>query len=71
MPPQPHPQAAMPPGKPQRRRSIKVDAATVDAWLKQHGLDLHIEDGWQGTDGMHCIQVHRTADGGVDFVIED
>ena len=36
-----------------------------------HGLQLLIEDGWTGSDGLHRIQVNRVAGGGVEFVIED
>ena len=61
----------MPPGRPQRTRLIEVDAPTVDQCLKQLGLRLLQEDGWQGNDGMHRIQVERIDGGGVMFRVED
>lgn len=71
MPAEPHPAAAMPPGRPKRTREVTVDAATVDATLKELGLRLLVEDGWRGTDGMHRIQVIRVLGGGVTFRVED
>ncbi len=61
----------MRPGKPRRARTVEVDAAQVDEWLKEHGLHLLREGGWSGNDGAHRIQVLRTDLGGVCFRMEE
>ena len=71
LPPQPHPQAALPPGAPRRTRAIEVDAATVDCWLKERALALFREDGWKGSDADFLTRVHvvRVDSGGVSFEV--
>lgn len=71
VPAEPHPLAALPPGRPKRTTDVEIDAATVDFTLKKLGHQLLLDGGWKGTDGMHRIQVIRVAGGGVVFRVEE
>lgn len=69
MPPEPHPRASVRPGAPLKTRRIQVDAATVDTWMRDHGLALFRDDGWKGGDSDYYarVEVLRADDGGVIF----